>query len=69
MPSLTVPIISNIKMKNSCRRILTRNALTPPPSAPPSIGQIETELKVKSYFYLFILTVFLLDNKIEILHI
>jgi hypothetical protein len=65
MPSLTVPIISNIKMKNSCRRILTRNALTPP----PSIGQIETELKVKSYFYLFILTVFLLDNKIEILHI
>ncbi len=65
MPSLTVPIISNIKMKNSCRRFLTRNALTPP----PSIGQIETELKVKSYFYLFILTVFLLDNKIEILHI
>jgi hypothetical protein len=49
MPSLTGPIISNIKMKNSCRRILTRNALTPPPSAPPSVGQIEAELKVKSY--------------------
>ena len=50
MPSITMPITSNIKMKNSCRRILTRNAQTPPP--PPLAGTIETELKVKLNVYL-----------------
>lgn len=55
MPSLTVPITSNIKMKNSCRKILTRNPLTPPPSK----RSIEAELKVKfhlihSYIYTYI---------------
>ena len=41
MPSLTVSSNKNIKAKNSCRRILTRN--TPPPST----GISEAESKVK----------------------
>ncbi len=46
MPSLIVPITtSNIKMKNSCRRILTRNIQTP---SPPLVEPMETELKVNN---------------------
>lgn len=59
MPSLTVPMNSNIKMKNSCRRILTRNILTPPP---PSTGTIEAELKVKFHsIYSYLTIAFSID--------
>jgi hypothetical protein len=54
MPSLTVPITSNIKMKNSCRRILTRNALTPPPSSSAETIEAEFKVKINLYFTLFV---------------